>query len=44
LVDHEFGYAWLTRDGCEVAINALHLDQAKDKWERQRRSWDCGNG
>ena len=36
LVHHEFGFAFLTRDGVEVCINA-GLDREKEKWERAKR-------
>lgn len=35
---HEFGFAWLTRDGIEFGIKILLLDQQKEKWQRDRRS------
>ena len=35
LVHHEFGFAFLTRDGVEMCIN-LGLDRAKERWERER--------
>ena len=38
LVHHEFGYAWLTRDGVEIAIHAMQFDRAKEKWENDRRA------
>lgn len=34
-VHHEFGFAFLTRDGVELCIS-LGLDREKEKWERER--------
>ena len=36
LAEHRFGYAWLTRDGVELAINT-GLDREKERWERAKR-------
>jgi hypothetical protein len=36
LVHHEFGFAFLTRDGVEMCVN-LGLDREKEKWERDGR-------
>ena len=36
LVHHEFGFAFLTRDGVEACIN-LGLNHEKERWERARR-------
>jgi hypothetical protein len=36
LAHHEFGYAWLTRDGVEIAIHVMRFDRAKEKWETDR--------
>lgn len=36
LVQHRFGYAWLTEAGVEVAVNA-GLDREKEKWEQRGR-------
>jgi hypothetical protein len=37
LAHHEFGFAWLTRDGVEIAINTLRFDRLKERWERSKR-------
>jgi hypothetical protein len=34
---HEFGFAWLTRDGMKFAIESLTLDREKEKWQREKR-------
>lgn len=34
LAHHEFGFAWLTREGVEYAVKTLQMDRAKEKWER----------
>jgi hypothetical protein len=34
---HEFGFAWLTREGVEFAIKSLMLDRKKEIWQRERR-------
>lgn len=36
MVHHEFGFAFLTRDGVELCVN-LGLDREKEKWERKGR-------
>jgi hypothetical protein len=36
LVERNYGYAWLTRDGVELAIN-IGLDREKERWERAKR-------
>lgn len=33
---HESGFAWLTREGVEFAINSLTLDREKETWQRRR--------
>ena len=37
LVHHEFAFAWLTRDGVEIAVRALKMDRLKEKWEAAKR-------
>jgi hypothetical protein len=37
LVWHEFGFAWLTREGVQVAVQELGMDRLKERWERSRR-------
>jgi hypothetical protein len=36
LVHHEFGFAFLTREGVEMCVN-IGLDRDKERWERARR-------
>lgn len=35
---HEFGFAWLTREGVEFAIKSMEMDRAKERWQRDRSS------
>lgn len=41
-VHHEFGYAWLTREGVEFAIKGLGMDRVKDRLDRERRAGRAG--
>lgn len=36
IVHHEFGFAFLTRDGVELCIR-IGLDRDKEKWQRDGR-------
>jgi len=36
LAHHEFGWAWLTRDGIDFALTVMLLGEEKEKWQRQR--------
>ena len=33
---HEFGHAWLTREGVEFAIKSMEMDRAKERWRLGR--------
>lgn len=33
---HEFGWAWLTREGVKFALESLDLERAKEKWQHER--------
>jgi len=35
---HEFGFAWLTRDGMQFAIKSMEMHLEKERWQRQRSS------
>lgn len=37
LVHHEFAFAFLTRDGVQIAVQELALDRAKERWEAAKR-------
>lgn len=37
LVHHEFGFAWLTREGVQIAVEEMGMDRLKERWERQHR-------
>ncbi len=37
LAQHEFGFAWLTHDGVEIAINAFSMHRLKERWEAKKR-------
>jgi hypothetical protein len=36
LAHHEFGWAWLTRDGVDFSLTVMLLGEEKEKWQRQR--------
>lgn len=36
LAHHEFGWAWLTRDGIDTALTVYMLGDEKEKWQRNR--------
>lgn len=37
LVHHEFAFAFLTREGVQVAVQEMRLDREKERWERAKR-------
>lgn len=36
-VHHEFAFAFLTREGVQVAVQEMGLDREKERWERAKR-------
>jgi hypothetical protein len=36
-VRHEFSFAFLTREGVQIAVQEMGLDREKDRWERAKR-------
>jgi hypothetical protein len=34
---HQYGFAWLTDEGVQIAIQEMRLDLAKDRWEQAKR-------
>ncbi len=36
LAHHEFGWAWLTREGVDFALTVMLLGDEKEKWMRNR--------
>ena len=37
LAEHAFGFAWLTRDGVQVAID-FGMDREKERWQRLKKA------
>jgi hypothetical protein len=37
LAEHAFGFAWLTRDGIQVALD-FRLDREKERWRNRGRT------
>lgn len=36
LAQHEFGWAWLTREGVDFSVTVMLLGDEKEKWQRKR--------
>jgi len=37
LAHHEFAFAFLTRDGVQIAVQELGMDREKERWEAAKR-------